>query len=85
MDDGNGYKKYPYLRLSTYAFKERGNELLQICLKENFGLSSRIVDSSKGNYLYFLKDYALKLYKLIKPYVIPCMEYKFIKVKSITP
>src|SRR3989344_1870304 len=85
MDDGNCYKKYPYLRLSTYAFKERGNELLQICLKENFGLSSRIVDSSKGNYLYFLKDYALKLYKLIKPYVIPCMEYKFIKVKSITP
>jgi len=85
MDDGNGNKQYPYLRLSTYAFKEEGNKLLQICVKDNFGINSKIVNSSKGFYLYFLKDNALKLYKLIKPNVIPCMEYKFIKVKSITP
>lgn len=85
MDDGNGHKKKPYLRLSTYAFKEKGNRLLQKCLKENFLLDTVIYQDSKGFYLCFLKDNALKLYKLIMPYVIPCMEYKFIKVKSITP
>lgn len=85
MDDGNGDREYPCLKLSTYAFQEIGNKRLQISLKENFGLGSKIVDSSKGYYLYFPKDHALKLYKLIKMYIIPCMEYKFVKVKSITP
>ena len=85
MDDGNGHKRNPYLRLSTYAFKEAGNKLLQTCLRENFLLDAKIFHDNKGFYLCFLKDNALKLYKLIKPFIIPCMEYKFIKVNSITP
>lgn len=85
MDDGNGHKQRFYLRLSTYAFGEKGNKLLQGCLKENFFLDTRIFHDRKGFYLCFLKDNACKLYRLIKPYVIPCMEYKFIKIKSITP
>ena len=85
MDDGNGHKKHFYLRLSTYAFGETGNKLLQTCLEENFLLDTKIYHDRKGFYLCFLKDNAVKLYKLIRPYVIPCMEYKFIKVKSITP
>ena len=83
MDDG--HKQHFYLRLSTYAFGEIGNKLLQTCLKKNFLLNTKIYHDSKGFYLCFLKDNAVKLYKLIKPYVIPCMEYKFMKVKSITP
>lgn len=85
MDDGNGHKKHFYLRLSTYAFGEQGNILLQQCLKENFFLDTKIFHDSKGYYLCFLKDNARKFYKLIQPYVIPCMEYKFMKIKSITP
>lgn len=85
MDDGNGHKKRFYLRLSTYAFKEEGNNLLQECLKDNFELDTQIYSDSKGCYLCFLKDNAQKFYKLIRPYIIPCMEYKFIKIKSITP
>jgi hypothetical protein len=74
------------IRLSTYAFGRKGNLLLKDCLKQNFGLQTEIIKDSKGFYLYFLQDSAIKLYKLIKPYIIPCMEYKFVKVKTfITP
>lgn len=86
MDDGNGDKRNCRLRLSTYAFGKNGNNLLRKCLFENFSLKAKIIKDSKGYYLNFPKDNAIKLYKLIKPYILKCMEYKFVKVKTyITP
>lgn len=84
MDDGNGDKRICRLRLSTYAFKKKGNELLQNCLLKNFSLRTKIIEDCKGSYLYFLKDSAIDLYNLIKQFILPCMEYKFVKVKSYT-
>ncbi len=85
MDDGNGDKRVCRLRLSTYAFGLKGNQKLRKCLLQNFSLETKIIKDSKGSYLYFLEDSAKRLYTMIKPYIIPCMEYKFVKVASITP
>jgi len=86
MDDGNGDKTQCRLRLSTYAFGLEGNNLLQNCFWDNFSIEARIIKDGKGHYLNFPKDSAKGFYKLISKYIIPCMEYKFVKVKSsITP
>lgn len=86
MDDGNGDKRCCSLRLSTYAFKDKGNLLLQKCLEINFGLKAKIISDCKGGYLYFPKADAMKLCGLISPYILPCMEYKLTKVKTyLTP
>lgn len=77
MDDGNGSKTNIWLRLSTYAFGFSGNQALQNCLEKNFGLTAKIYEDSKGSYLWFSKTNALRLYRLIKPFIVPCMEYKF--------
>lgn len=86
MDDGSGDKRICRLKLSTYAFKEKGNLLLQKCLEKNFGLRTKIIRDSKGGYLYFPKEDAIQLCRLINPYVLTCMEYKLTKVKTyLTP
>ena len=85
MDDGNGSKQGRWLRLSTYAFGLEGNIILQNCLKINFGLDTKIYNDGKGNYLWFPKTSALKLYELIRPYILQCMEYKFNTLKLLTP
>lgn len=84
MDDGNGAKGRAWLRLSTYAFGLSGNLVLQNCLMRNFGLEAKIYHDSKGNYLWFGKSTALKLYFLLKPYILPCMKYKFNTFASLS-
>jgi len=82
MDDGNGFKHYDGLRISTYAFGQNGNEILQNCLEDNFKLKTSLLTDCKGHQLLFPKQSAKKLYKMIKPYIIPCMQYKF---ATLTP
>lgn len=86
MDDGSGDKRTCRLKLSTYAFKKKGNLLLKKCLEQNFGLKTMIIWDCKGCYLYFPKDDAIRLCQLINPYILTCMEYKLTKVKTyLTP
>lgn len=86
MDDGNGDKRCSCFRLSTYAFGKEGNNLLIKCLSDNFSLRTTMIKDCKGFYLYFPSDSVKDLYKLINKFVIPCMGYKFAKIKSsITP
>lgn len=82
MDDGNGFKHYNGLRISTYAFGVSGNKLLRDCLLRNFNLKTNLLKDSKGFQLLFPKNSAKKLYQLIYPYIIPCMKYKF---ATLTP
>lgn len=82
MDDGNGNKKRSCFRLSSYGFGKEGNILLQECLLQNFSLPSVIYRDSKGFYLYFPRENAHKLYEIIKPFLLPCMQYKF---ATLTP
>ena len=81
MDDGNGFKTYRGFRVSSYGFGLEGNILLQECLKVNFSLATNI-HKDKGYRLLFPKDSALRLYHIVKPYILPCMQYKF---ASLTP
>lgn len=82
MDDGNGFKHYDGLRISSYAFGQDGNKILQSCLKENFNLETSLLTDCKGHQLLFPKQSAKKLFTIIKPFTIPCMQYKF---ATLTP
>ncbi len=82
MDDGNGNKRQRYLRISSYGFGLKGNLSLQKCLKSNFNLDTHIYKDSKGYYLWFPIVSAFALYKTIKPFILPSMQYKFV---SLTP
>lgn len=84
MDDGNGYayKNYAGFRISSYGFGLEGNNLLKQCLEQNFGLEVVIYADSKGHQLFFPKRSALQLYKIVEPYLVDCMRYKF---AALTP
>ena len=59
-----------------------GNVLLQECLERNFSLQTDLYRDQKGFYIYFSKPSAIELYTIIKPFILPCMQYKF---ASLTP
>ncbi len=82
MDDGNGSKTRCCYRISSYGFGELGNVLLQECLERNFSLQTDLYRDQKGFYIYFSKPSAIELYTIIKPFILPCMQYKF---ASLTP
>lgn len=82
MDDGNGNNKRCCYRISSYGFGIKGNLLLQECLQRNFSLPTSLYQDKKGFYLYFAKTSAIRLYNLINPYILPCLQYKF---ASLTP
>jgi hypothetical protein len=81
MDDGNGYKRYRGFRVSSYGFDLEGNLLLKRCLKDNFSLEANL-HKDKGYRLLFPKASALALYKIVQPYLVGCMRYKF---ANLTP
>lgn len=83
MDDGARYPNWIASKLCTYAFGEEGNLLLQKCLKDNFNLQSVIYRDSKGFYLCFRRDCALRFYEIIKPFIINCMKYKLWNVNPV--
>lgn len=82
MDDGNGSKRSKYLRISSYGFGLSGNLLLKHCLEKNFSLEARVYKDTKGFQLFFPKESAIKLHKIVEPYIVTCMKYKF---SNLTP
>lgn len=82
MDDGNGYRSYKGFRVSSYGFGFKGNQLLKECLMTNFSLFTSITKDEKGYQLLFPKKSALQMIRLVEPYIISCMKYKF---ASLTP
>lgn len=82
MDDGNGKPPSAAFRISSYGFGLEGNILLKQCLENNFSLASNIHRDAKGYFLYIPVSYGRQLYKLVEPYIVPCMRYKF---ATLTP
>lgn len=82
MDDGNGYKRFSGFRISSYGFGLEGNILLKQCLEQNFSLTSTVFRDAKGYHLYLPTSNAVRLYKLVEPYIVSCMRYKF---ATLTP
>ena len=78
MDDGNGYQKSSAYRISTYAFKLKGNHKLIECLNANFNIKANLIHDSKGYQIYIpaKNGNASKFLKLVEPYIISSMKYK---------
>jgi recombination protein RecA len=77
MDDGYFYKrdKIAYLYIPKYSQGEL-QRLLE-ALKSNFSLEARIKIKRRGNLvLVFSVEETKKLISLIKPFIIPSMQYK---------
>ena len=47
------------------------------CLAKNFGLALKLIVKKKFPVIYFDSSSVEKLTKLVKPYIIPWMSYKF--------
>lgn len=79
MDDGHCHKNnngYPQLNISTCDFSEKENDLIVSYFSEVWGINVRIHNRKKYPVLYFNKPNAVKFIKIIRPYILPCMEYK---------
>ncbi len=79
MDDATrGEGKYPAIKFETQILEEEDISKLKLCLQRNFEIQSAIHKSGKnrGLRLYIPAKGAVRLNNLIKPYILPCMEYK---------
>jgi len=75
MDDGSysGGK----IDISTYSFLLPEIRFLQECLRDKFRIEGLFYkDRDKGYRMYFSKQETDKLIRVIRPYIIPSMEYK---------
>lgn len=76
MDDGYKRNDCNALRISTDSFTLNEQFLLQECLEKNFKIKSKI--HKKGRYwnIYISEPEGKNFCRIIKPYIIPEMEYK---------
>lgn len=76
MDDGYYNYNGDNISLYTQGFGLEGNKIIQDWFKNKWNINSKI-DSSRGYYYTRLtKKEGFKFTNLIKPYIIPSMEYK---------
>lgn len=92
MDDGSldlRVKDHKNACIATYCFTLKECKYLQEALNMNFGIYCRIHKTtmrSKIYYrLYFPKEATLKLFALIRPFVLPCFQYKLGILSSQQP
>ena len=81
MDQGE--KSYNGLKIKTKSFCFEEILLLQKTLKTKFNLQSSIQRHKEKFSLYFKSKQIFSLYSIVKPYILPCMRYKF-NVESIS-
>lgn len=78
MDDGYKRNDCNALRISTDSFNFKEQKLLLECLKRNFKINAKL--HRKGNfwniYIPSSNSEAKNFCKIVKPYIIPEMEYK---------
>lgn len=77
MDDGYYYARDRVAQLYLSNTSLENMQKLLECLDENFGLSPRCITKKKLPVIYFDSSNVEKLTKLVKPYIIPSMSYKF--------
>lgn len=81
MDDGYKRNDCNALRISTDCFSIDQQLLLQECLKDNFGITSKLHKKGKVWNIYIPKDATLKFCKIIRFYVVAELRYKI----TLTP
>lgn len=79
MDDGYLYHRDKSAYIYLYPYSQEEIKRLSAALKENYGLSPNIlVKKEKYPCLYFNTDQTKRLFTLIKPYIIPSLQYKLL-------
>jgi len=81
MDDGYKRNDCNAIRINTDSFSFKDQELLSKCLKINFGINTKLHRKGKFWNIYIPSQEAKKFCNIVKPYIIPEMEYKI----SLTP
>ena len=77
MDDGSIKSKHHKARIiNTQAFSGKDLTRLQEMLNEKFGIKTTLRKQKEGKQIYIGSPYVEKFIALIKPNVIPSMEYK---------
>ena len=81
MDDGYKRNDCNALRLNTDLFSLAEQHLLAQCLKENFGIDSKVHKKGKSYCLYVPQKSSEKFCQLVRPYMVGSLLYKV----SLTP
>lgn len=76
MDDSYKRNDCNAFRINTDSFSLLEQNLLQQCLQTNFGIKTKIHKKGKYWNIYIPNCHAEKFVDLIKPYIIPQMQYK---------
>ena len=77
MDDGGNLAERGIL-LNVQQFSLKEVELIQKVLRKNFGISSTKQWNNSGYRLYFGKDSRMEFQRIVKNFILPCLEYKLL-------
>lgn len=77
MDDGNSRKDARSYGISTHSFSRKEHIFLKQLLEKNFGLEVAFHQDGKGNRLYIPAKMGEKFEKMVCPFIIRSMLYKF--------
>lgn len=81
MDDGSiKSKQHRSILFNTHSFSEKDLKRLQIALERTYSIKTKVRKQKDGNQLYCVSETVDILLALIRPFVIPSMEYKLPKV-----
>ena len=76
MDDGGRRNDSYGLFLNTLSFTKPEHEILQKCLRKNFGIETRIHWISDGHRLYIPSDYAKRFCSIVNSHILDTLRYK---------
>lgn len=81
MDDGSiKSKEHRALILNTQCYSDKDLRLLQKMLLRKFGIKTKLRKQKEGQQIYILSETVARFIEVIKPYIIPQMEYKLGKL-----
>lgn len=81
MDDGSIKSRHHRSAfLNTQGFDDVSIDRLQDALFKTYGIKTTIRKQRDGKQIYLISETAEMFFTLIKPYIIPAMEYKIPKV-----
>lgn len=82
MDDGSiKSKEHRALILNTQCYTNKDLSLLQQTLFQKFGIKTKLRKQKEGYQIYILSETVEIFVKIIRPYIIPEMEYKLGKLR----